>query len=97
MPSSVLPGRSSSTGKRTSCSRAGKLTEDEAFECTYEIAARCCPSLAERIDTLTLQQVTALVALAGSHVKEVEEHPKYSRPLTPLNSRENGMEGAISD
>lgn len=76
--------------------KAGQMDEKEAIESTYEIAARCCPTLADRIETLTLAQVGALVALAGQQLKEVEELPKSARPSRPHAPPESAMEDESS-
>jgi hypothetical protein len=64
--------------------RGKKVQESEAMELMYAIAKRVCPSLGDRVDALNLSQVGAILKIAGSHVEEVEQHPKSSPPKPEL-------------
>lgn len=62
--------------------RKKTVSEGEAMELMYGVAKRVCPSLGDRVDALNLSQVGAILKIAGSHIEEVERHPKSSQPAS---------------
>jgi hypothetical protein len=55
------------------------MTEGEAMRAMFTIAKRCVPTLADKIDSMNLQQIQGIMQLAKGHVVEVEQHPKSKR------------------
>ena len=59
--------------------RAGGPNAPDVYDTWTEIAQRVCPTLRDKIDGMTLQQIIGIVTKVGSHIRGVEKHPKSSR------------------